>query len=48
MNFIVKIVGLQEGVVAVDHVKPLRVVMETHKSVHCKSLLHKTSQKYVL
>lgn len=47
MNFIFNVVGLQEAIVAVDHVKSLRVVVETHKRVLCKSLVHKISQKYV-
>jgi len=47
MNFTFNIVGLHAALVAVDDVKPLRFVMETHKRVLCKSLLHKIVQKYV-
>lgn len=47
MNFIFNVVGLHVAVVAVDYVKPLRVVMETNKRFLCKSLLHKISQNYV-
>jgi len=47
MNFIFNVVGLHVAVVAVEHVMPLRVVMETHKRALCKSLLLNISQKYV-